>query len=390
LHIRRRDTGGAHGEGTFDFIGVGSALQSRHYKRMVEDDLVGRKAVESPTVMDKTIDYHRLLVGAFESDDALHENDELVVGNRWGYSDLNSWIEENEPWFRFEAHSALGGCCDLHPSDIPIFPEEFNAEKLAKFKRRLGPYLFSCQFLNNPVAPEDADFQLKWLRYYKLVKNKLNRDSIEHEVQDGVVMRDVPVSFLSVAMAVDPNHSGNAAGGRARHAIVVIGLSDSGDYYLLEYWAKHASYDALLDNVYRVAAAWNLRSIGLETIAAQKYLGYHIEKMNRYKPNPLKIIELKGEVDAPDGSPSRKKEWRIRSMEPIFSRGNFWVQSTMQDFLTEYQTFPKCKTFDILDAAAYIPQMLRKHVPFEKHAAMMAANRARAQEVGRPYAVAVQ
>jgi len=37
-----------HGEGTYDFLGVGGALQSRHYNGiLIQDDLIGRKAIES-------------------------------------------------------------------------------------------------------------------------------------------------------------------------------------------------------------------------------------------------------------------------------------------------------------------------------------------------------
>jgi len=337
--------------------------------------------------MEKTIEYHKLLVGAFESEDAVFENDQIVVGNRWGYNDLFSHMKEHEVDYRFEAHSALGGCCDEHPADTPILPTEFSKEKLLKIKKKLGPYLFSCQFLNDPMSPEDADFKVEWLRYFEQVTNINSRQSICHEVADGVVKNDLPISFLSIAMAVDPNHSGNAGAGRARHAIVVVGVSDTGDFYLLEYWAKHASYDALLDQIYSIARRWNLRQFGLETIAAQKYLGYHIEKRNYSESNPLKVIELKGEVDAPDGTPARKKEWRIRSLEPIFSRGNFWCKRSYQDFITEYQTFPRCKTFDILDALAYIPDMLKHHVPFERHMQMLARNRSAAKRLNQPYSV---
>src|SRR5579863_6357730 len=41
---RRTSKGKGHGEGTFDFIGVGAALQSRHYNLCIQDDLVGREA----------------------------------------------------------------------------------------------------------------------------------------------------------------------------------------------------------------------------------------------------------------------------------------------------------------------------------------------------------
>jgi hypothetical protein len=125
LHVRRTrgSIGGAHGEGTFDFYGVGNAVQSAHYTGIViQDDLIGIKEAESQMLMQKAIDYHQLLVGIFEAEDPNHELDELVIGNRWGYFDLNSHIREHEPEFRIESHSALGGCCDAHPPDTPIFP----------------------------------------------------------------------------------------------------------------------------------------------------------------------------------------------------------------------------------------------------------------------------
>jgi len=101
LHQRRTSAGRSHGEGTFDFIGVGAALQSRHYDMVVEDDLVGREARKSSIVMQDTIDYHQILVGATDRDsnNPGKDFDEIVVGNRWTHDDLNSHIRENEPYF---------------------------------------------------------------------------------------------------------------------------------------------------------------------------------------------------------------------------------------------------------------------------------------------------
>lgn len=387
MHVHRPGTGGVHGEGTFDYLGVGGALQSRHYDRIIQDDLVGMKAIESESIMDKTIDYHKLVLGAFESDDATHENDEIIVGNRWGYADLNSYIREEEPWFRIETHSALGGCCARHPLGVTIFPEMFDVTKLAKFKQRLGAYLFSCQFLNDPSAPETADFKIADLRFYDVYKNANERQAIRHEVEDGVVMRDSPVSFLSLAMVVDPNHSGNEGMGRSRHAICVVGISDSMDYYLLEYWADRASYDTFFSQVYKIAENWGIREVGFETIAAQKYAKYHIEQRNMSEKWPVKIIDLNGEVDNPGGGTSRKKEWRIRNvMGPIFERRKFWIRRGMQKFIEEYKTFPKGKFMDILDALAYAPQLLNNHVPWDRHMTMLNANRDRSRRMNQPYA----
>jgi len=402
LHHKRSADASSHGEGTYDFLGVGGALQSRHYDGLVvQDDLVGRKAIESISVMDKTIDYHRLLVGAFEEQEpergtktaAQSENDEFVVGNRWGYTDLNSHVREHEPEFTIVTHSALGGCCPEHPPDIPIFPEEFSFEKLTRWRNRLGSYHFSCQFLNNPAAPENADFKEPWLNWFSIeepCETNGFKKMIRHEVRDGVVRKDFPVAHLRVGMTVDPNHSGNAGMGRCRHAIMIVGEAANAEYYLLDSWAKACGYDEFYGEIFNFAGKWSLTKIGLETIAAQKYIGHHILEMCRVKDRRLGIVELKGEVEGPDGELTRKKEWRIRNvLAPIFEAGRFHTQRKFQDFLGEYTTFPKGKFVDQLDALAYIPQLIKAPQRYEDYVKMLTANQRGARQVNAPYSAGV-
>ena len=381
---------GGHGEGTFDFLGVGGALQSRHYDGLVvQDDLVGRKAIESPSIMDKAIECHQLMVGAFENENAVEDNDELVVGNRWGYYDLNSWIRENAPWFTFQTHSALGGCCPAHPMDTPIFPEEFSLEKLNRWHERLGNYQFSCQFLNNPAAPENAAFAENDLRYFSIFKGENDEEIIRHEVTDGVIIKDIKVSHLSVCMVTDPNHSG--AEGRCRHAINVVGLSSDGRYYLLDCWAEACEADKYIAQLYKIAETWNMRKLGIETVAAQKYLAYHINYRNRLEGRNLRLVELKGEVDAPDGTITRKKEWRIRNvLSPIFESNKFFTQKRFQDFKGEYTSFPRGRFVDLLDALAYVPQMLRLPASWVEQQKWKMHNAAWARKINLPYSIGVQ
>jgi hypothetical protein len=391
LQHKRSEGADPHGEGTFDFIGVGGALQSRHYDGMiVQDDLVGRKAIESISIMDKTIEYHQILPGVFENpESATYENDEFVVGNRWSYSDLNSHIRENEPWFRVESHSALGGCCPNHAADTPVFPEEFSFEKLEKLRERFGNYSFSCHFLNNPAAPENADFKPEWLNYFSIEEpNEKNnfRRMIRHEVRDGIVKKDIPISHLRLGMSVDPNHSGNSGLGRCRHAIDVVGLSEAGDYYLLDCFAEACGYDEFYAAIFRIAGKWHLTKFGLETIAAQRYIGHHIQQMSALSGHSLRIIELKGEVEGPDGELTRKKEWRIRNvLAPIFESCRFYTQRRMPSFMEEYTTFPKGKFVDILDALAYVPQLIKTPQRYDEYMRQLTANQQGARRVNMPY-----
>ena len=391
LSVNRAAFGGAsHGEGNFDFIGVGGALQSRHYDAIIQDDIVGRKAVGSQSVMDDTIQYHKILPGAFDSTDPDYGNDELVVGNRWGFHDLNSYLREHEPEFSFHSHSALGGCCDMHPADTPIFPEAFSFEKLMGLKRRYGNYEFSCQYLNNPISPEDADFRSSDLCYFTFVRGEGGRVFIQHEVKDGIVRKDVALGHLQISMAVDPTHSGNTGAGRCRHAIVVLGkFSDpaGGDrYYLLQSWAKACSLETFVGEIYKIAERWHIRKFGVETSAGQVYLKFHLDQKNLVANNKIDIIPLKGEVEAPDGTITTKKEWRIRNvLSPLFEQQSFYVQRNQQDFIGEFTTFPRGKYCDQLDALAYIPQMLRGSMSLALHNVLLQKNQARARKVNQPY-----
>lgn len=388
LHQKRTKSGRQHGEGTFDFIGVGGALQSRHYDMPIEDDLVGKKALGSEAHMNTTIEYHQLLVGALDSQtgNGGRDNDEIVVGNRWSYKDLNSHIRETETYFNFITHSALGGCCPLHPYGIPIFPEAFTREKLARWKARLGSYLFSCQFLNFPINPEQCKFENKNLQYYRFVrdteaglaattggvnnyshltgierlqaaaKQKTYRPVIRHDVREGVVERDIFPRTLDRYIIADPNHAGKK--GRCRNAITVTGLSQSPRrIYLLDVWAESSSPDKFVEQLFLKAMAWRCNKIHLETVAAQKYLKYHLEYY--IKENKARVPEIAGIqiVDLKYDNAENAKQMRIESLAPIFERGEFWVNKVgMTEFHEEYEAYGnKNGLKDVLDTLGYGP-----------------------------------
>jgi hypothetical protein len=408
LHQKRTAKGTQHGEGTFDLIGVGAALQSRHYDDVVQDDLVGRKALKSETVMEGTIEYHQLLVGAFDSDpdNPGRDNNEIVVGNRWSFKDLNSHIRENETYFKFITHSALGGCCDLHPYDTPIFPEAFTKEKLARWKQRLGPYLFSCQFLNFPINPELCKFEKTDLRYFHFEKDysaqtggtlpfshlqgpvrelastqqKTFRTKIVHQVAEGMpVKKDIIASTLDRYMIVDPNHSGKK--GRCRHAITVTGINQATNFiYLLDVWAKSTDPAEFVDVMFRKAVQWRINTIWLETVGAQKYLKYHLEyfkAVNVEKMPEIQHIKIK---DLKYDNREDAKKSRIESLEPIFNRGQFWVNEdnpATRTFMEEYEAYGnKNGLIDILDTLGYGPEVWKFDAMSEQAMAAVIQQRA--------------
>jgi hypothetical protein len=347
---------GPQGEGTYDFLGVGGALQSRHYDDANEDDVIGKDAIESELIMEKTINYHRLLIGAFAD---FKSANWTVVNNRWAPNDLSGWIREHQKEFVIESHSALGGCCDAHPADTPIFPEKFSRAILEQIREIQGPYYFSHQYLNLAVNPEECIFNRDWLRFYAPVESpvKAERHWLRHTVKDGETIKDIDPNILIRSMIVDPNHAEER--GRCHHGVVVTGLDPEADrVYLLDVWAKSSSYDELINQIFEMGQRWNLPEFWLETIAAQRLLRYPVEYRNKLEASrtgvkrgwQMSIRELKTDRGA------NAKRTRIEALEPIFRDGRFWVRHDQSAFLDEYYNYPGGRTVDVLDCLGYAVQ----------------------------------
>lgn len=382
-HKRTADPSSFNGEGTYDFLGVGAALQSRHYDLIIQDDLVGMEALDSETVMESIIDYHKLVVGAFDSVPGKPDlvGDEIVVGNRWQYEDLNSYLREMEPEFNFQSHDAEGGCCSQHPPMTPIFPEEFSWAKLKKIENRLKTYFYSCQYRNKPTPPGEERFKENWLRFFNYERFVSHSDDglivsnlghliekpgnhykikIHHEIRKGEVIKDILPTHLDRGMIVDPSHAG--VNGRSRHCILIYGsLASPPRMYLLEVWAKSDSYGELVDKMYELGEKWKIKVPVCEGVAFQNFLSYHFNAMKKYrvKDGKWSFDRVDTETLRTERSEDGKKK-RIEGMEPVYKRGEFWLPKTgMDQFLEEYRKYPYSKYKDILDTCGYLLQVCK-------------------------------
>src|SRR5271157_4446650 len=407
----RRPHGVYHGEGTYDFIGVKGALQSRHYDRQVIDDPVGEKAINSDLVMDTTIDWVRKLPGAFDSDPARPGSlaDQLFIGNCWSHRDLNYWLRKNVPYLEVESHSVDGGCCELHPTGTYIFPQEWNEQKASEIRQIEGNYNVQCQYRNRPVDPESVLFKSSWIRYYTQTEWKpeeralptianwqqLTADNrkaydarraseddmaesqgatpnrlkmaLHHETMAGETLEDIRAGDLDRVAILDPNHAGDRS--RCRNAIVVLGMYNRHDQprriYLLDVWAKASSHEewiaaAISDETGKrgLALKWRVHYLYIESQAAGQQGWYFVFKerlqailnKNRNEIVPtVRPLKTSREANA--------KATRIRGMESIYENGFFWSRRRGQElFMEEYEKYPNGETIDILDLIGYSPQ----------------------------------
>jgi hypothetical protein len=351
--------------GTYEYRGVGGALQGVHPDSTIQDDNMGRAAQESMLhgdgrVLDALIRWHRQLTTRLDTAafDASSAGRQLVIGNRWGHKDLNSWIKASQPQFDFETHSAEGGCCKLHPAATPIFPEEWTMARLRQKKNDVGTYDYAHFYLNQSVLPEEMIFKPAWLKYFRFKQSQpelqledlRNELLIEHEVYDGQAVRDVPAGVLYRRMIIDLNHAKKKS--RCNHVILVVGWDPESDrIYLLEVWAENTPYSTLVDKYYEIGHRWGMREAYLETVAAQNLMAFYLDERNLKETRPIRVNELQYD------NSERAKENRIEALEPMFKNGQFWCHRAQSKFLDEYNSYP-AGLKDVLDTLGYVPQTL--------------------------------
>lgn len=316
-----------HPESTIEVIGVGGAVVSRHFNLIKLDDLVGKEASESEEVMRKTISWYQYCESLL-----VHPDDEIhLYGTRWGYHDVYSWAEENEPYldkfFRnAEDNNYPNGC---------LWPERFNLEVLERIKKKMGTFKYSCQYLNNPYDPEGMSFKASDLRYYKLEDGECKPE----------LGGSLPLAKMRKFMRVDPAISEKDHA--ARTAIVVDAVDSLNRKFLLEVFAERCNPKKMFDVIFDLYRKWDCESCGVENVAYQKAIQYFLADECTRRGQYINIRELK-----PDG---QKKPVRIRALQPYFERGEVHILREQDDFKQEYLGYPVAKTVDILDAFAYGP-----------------------------------
>jgi hypothetical protein len=352
IKIRRVGYGKRLPEGTFEAIGVGGALQSRHYKIVWEDDLVGKDATESEAVMEKTIRWHGLLNGAFEN---AAEQIRFGVSNRWGMNDLNRSVRENEPEFVFYTRKAIELGSD--GQDHPIFPYDargrvrFTVPKLEEIKKSYGrahEYDFYCQYFNEPRMPGTKEVDLGRAHTYTVLDGRIHCSCSK---------TFAPSQLLRYGH-YDP-YNAKGVRSRSRPALACVATSADKHVFLLDYYIERGDYTKVYDKIaeYNDIYKWNT-CFTYEDVGSQNMVGYYLnrwqgttefkEKGHRKLPRIVAV--------SPRGKP---KEIRVRDyLLPIINsdKGHFFSYRTgMQHFISQCDTFPHevpDHDYDLLDCLA--------------------------------------
>lgn len=311
--------------GTFEAAGTRTTVISRHYDLIIEDDTTAPELDDlnemgvCPLKEDiiQAIGWHRLVPPLLVSP---LESQNFVVGTRWFVSDLISWVKENEKFLVHE-RSCLETDGVSDDAGEVTYEARFSRPVLEDLRTRLGPYLFSCLYLNTPIHSSDMIFQPDWYRFY------------ENEP-----------SNLFCFTTVDPSGDPEFTKGDPDFNVVITAGQDlkNGKIYVLEYSRKRCSPSELIDMIFQHVERWHPIKIGVESVQYQATLQFWLRERMQ-KEGRYFIVEALTHGRKSKGA-------RILGLQPLIANGALLFRKSMSALLNEFTIFPYGRNDDLIDA----------------------------------------
>jgi len=310
-------------EPTFSCSGVDVTKTGMHYDLIIMDDLHSEKNVTTNDQIQQVIDHWKFANSLIDPGKPI-----IVIGTRWDYNDLYQEILDKER----DDYNILVRAAIREDGSL-FFPSVLTQKALDKLKQKQGSYIFSCQYMNEPVDNETATFK----RSYLVRK-------------EWALVKDRPINWV---LSIDPSYEGPYSD---YAALVVAGLDFQRDLYVRHVTRQKMTYGQIIDEMFRLYTLYNPKLVVIETIGQQKSIMYELNNEMKRRNQWVPIREIK--------SRAKSKEERIRGLAPFYEFGHiFHVKECPQLDELEYELihFPRGKHDDVIDALATVLE--QAHAP---------------------------
>ncbi|MDR2488763.1 MAG: hypothetical protein LBD42_04650 [Desulfovibrio sp.] len=320
--VRRR---GNPKEATVEAWGlVDGQPTGKHFSLLIYDDVVTMESVNTPEMIAKTTDAWRVSLNL-----GSRGGKRRMIGTRYHAADTYSVILDQGSVSQRVHPATVDGSFEGEP----VF---LTRESLNEKRRDMGPFVFACQMLQNPLADKAQGFAPEWFR------------KTDNE--------DNTATGMNVYILVDP------AGAKKKYsdftAMWVVGLNVDGCYYVLDGVHDRMNLAERARALFDLHRKWLPVAVGYELYGMQadvEHMRFRMGQEN-YRFN---IIELGGRMPKPD---------RIRRLVPVFEQLRVWFPARMtrvrldgspydlteEFYRQEYVTFPVSRHDDMLDCLSRV------------------------------------
>ncbi len=303
-------------EPTFSCAGIDVTKNGMHYDLIVCDDLHSERNVTNNEQIGQVIDHWKLGLSLLEPNKYM-----IVIGTRWDYKDMYQYLLDYEKErFNIMIRQAKW------PDGSLFFPEILDEKFLEQQKRSQGSYIFSCQYMNDPVDNETATFKRSYFQYKKY--------------------EDIEGRPMNWYLTIDPSFEGPYSD---YVGIVETAMDFQGDLYVGNVWRLKLTYAQIISFMFDLAERRKYKMIALETVAMQKSLSYMLNEEQRRRQMWLPVKEI--------NSRAKAKEERIRGLAPYYEFKRIWHikdAKQIEELEDELLHFPKGKHDDCIDALSTV------------------------------------
>jgi hypothetical protein len=235
----------------------------------------------------------------------------------------------------------LSLCDSNYRSYVPDYITTEELKKEVEEHREKGALdVFYMEYMNVPVAAEDASFKQDYFRYY----NETDADFKGSNLENIVI--------------VDPAKTVKMQS--AESAIVGVGLDYSKPaIYFRDCVSEKLYPDELYDAMFDMKVRLNAHVVGIEVTGLEEFIKQPIknEILKRGPKYSFEPVWLKARGGPADGSKGKIK--RIGALVPFYRQGYIFHNTTCCAGLeSQLLMFPRSKYLDIMDAFAYVVEML--------------------------------
>lgn len=321
-------------EATVEISSIDKGVVSRHYSKIIFDDVVNNLNVSTPEQRIKVVNGFKEYLSLLNPGGRLR-----IVGTRWHYYDLYGYILDeikkarkagkDSPFYMFKTQALMP---DSEGNlTVPAFPERFNMKVLDELRAIQGNYIFSCQYMNDPQPEEDKIFSRKDIRF-------INKPYFDEGTN---------LFFFS---STDPSVS---EGERSDPSVILtIAVNSYKEIFIVNIVRQWVNPDQFIDSILEEAKEYRPLKFGFEAIAFQKTLKFFLEKEKMKRKQYINIVEVKRSSRA-------SKAERIKRIQPYLKAGQVFLcadpdnlTEAQEELLEELDTFPYGRYDDILDALA--------------------------------------
>ncbi|GAC1687222.1 MAG: hypothetical protein PVS2B2_26120 [Candidatus Acidiferrum sp.] len=340
-------------EPTVSIATVDSVKAGSHYDIRDGDDIVNEENSKTKEQLAQTVidwKHTRPLVnpGGYTQ----------YTGTRYDWSDNGGEIIETNPpvgevdtlngfGYRYEGadwNIFARGCWKMDESGKKqlLFPQQFRTddeddperENLSAMQRE-DPYLFSCQYLNNPAPTGTQNFPRELL---------LERTVLRANIPPSVTL------FMTWYLGFNADDSTDPAVG------IVGGFGPDGSIYIIDCYRGLWSTDRMIEAIFSGHKKWCLRKIGIDDKNGPILLGPGLEaKMRENRMYlPMEYLPVKSSEDM--------KIKSVEALVPLLVSGKLFFSADMpcyDQMLLEFTRFGKYKHAGIPYAIAMLASNFR-------------------------------